>query len=550
MPEKKEARIPIPVPDNFPISWEDPSDAERTWHWEYVHSPEPAPALGYDFWKTVVQGMGKSTEHYGAPRRPIIRRINTYVYMSNRLVVDPDDVDAADKRAKEAAVAVGQRLKTFWNEEVITAIQDNIRFWDGFDLAAASPSELYEHIQESWVRLGQVWALHFRLGAANRRADEKFGELYKELFESKKEESDPFERLKLTQGFPCKTVEMGSELWKLGELAVDTVRGVLATTEPSLAGAALASTEGGTDFLKSLAGFLERFGHRGRHWGIEYPTWIEDPSPVFETLKSYIANPDRHPDRHFEERTVERERAVAEVRERLKGYPAPVQKRFNELLDIAQFGAILKEDHNFWIDFSCSCRVRRVMREAGHRLVSMDAIDTIDDVFHLHVDECLQSLVAPTDHDRRSVIAERRGEIEHFATILPPSPLGSKKPPDEDQPEKPKPPDEPGVLKGQAGSAGTIRGTARIVENPSAPTLVVAGDILVAGSTAPSLAPLFAIAGGIVTESGGLLSHCAIVAREYRIPAVVGVKNARTLISEGQLIEIDGTEGTVRLVKD
>ncbi|MGH3851472.1 MAG: PEP-utilizing enzyme [Pseudonocardiaceae bacterium] len=80
-------------------------------------------------------------------------------------------------------------------------------------------------------------------------------------------------------------------------------------------------------------------------------------------------------------------------------------------------------------------------------------------------------------------------------------------------------------------------------------TKVQPGDILVADTTAPPWTPLFATVGGLVTNSGGILSHSAVVAREYRIPAVVGVGTATQRLQDGQLVEVDGTRGTVRILE-
>ena len=551
MPEEKEPPKPIPIPDDFPFTWEDPSDAEQTWERESTHSPQPAPALAHDFWQIVFGGMKRASEYWGGPRRPLARNINTYLYMSHLLVVDEEEVEAADERAKKAAVAAGVRLKAVWDEEAFPAIQDHIQFWDGFDLTTAMTSDLILHIEQSWERLSLIWQLHFRLGSMGWRTVDTFNELYKELFEEEGAETkpDPFQRLKLTQGFPCKTTEMGSALWRLVRQADEKTKDLLTSIDPSKARDALDGTGHGQDFLKVLSLYLEQYGHRGRHWGIEHPTWIEDPAPVFETVKSYLANPDKDPDLNFEAQATEREEAVGELRERLQGYPEAVRNRFEELLGVAQFCSILKEDHNFWIDFSCTCRIRRVMLEAGRRLATMNVLDTVDEVFHLQLDECIQSLSDPNGCDRRQDVADRRAEIERFAKVTPPPRLGVEPPAEpKDEPEKPEEPPEPGTLKGRPGSPGSIRGSARIIGNPLEASHVEPGDIIVAGATAPSFTPFFAIAGGIVTEAGGLLSHCAIVAREYRIPAVVGVEEARHKISDGQLIEIDGTEGTVRLV--
>ena len=76
------------------------------------------------------------------------------------------------------------------------------------------------------------------------------------------------------------------------------------------------------------------------------------------------------------------------------------------------------------------------------------------------------------------------------------------------------------------------------------------GDVLVAPATLPPWTPLFATAAAVVTDAGGILSHCAVVAREYRIPAVVGTGTATTTIRDGQMVEVDGTRGVVRLDPD
>jgi pyruvate,water dikinase len=103
-------------------------------------------------------------------------------------------------------------------------------------------------------------------------------------------------------------------------------------------------------------------------------------------------------------------------------------------------------------------------------------------------------------------------------------------------------------LRGHPGSAGTVRGVARVMKTIDDAEQLVAGDILVADATAPPWTPLFAIAAGVVTDTGGILSHCAVVAREYGIPAVVGCGDATKRLRDGQIIEVDGNAGVVRVV--
>jgi pyruvate,water dikinase len=108
--------------------------------------------------------------------------------------------------------------------------------------------------------------------------------------------------------------------------------------------------------------------------------------------------------------------------------------------------------------------------------------------------------------------------------------------------------DTPGLIRGNPGSAGTVRGPVKIVRILSEAGKLVPGDILVAVTTAPPWTPLFATVGAVVTDTGGVLSHCAVVAREYGIPAVVGTGSATNLLHDGQLVEVDGAQGIVRLL--
>jgi len=104
------------------------------------------------------------------------------------------------------------------------------------------------------------------------------------------------------------------------------------------------------------------------------------------------------------------------------------------------------------------------------------------------------------------------------------------------------------VLTGDPGSSGIVTGTARIIVKLSDAGRLGPGEILVTPTTSPPWTPLFATAGGVVTDTGGPLSHCAIVAREYGIPAVVGAATASTSIKDGQTIEVNGDTGEVRVL--
>jgi pyruvate,water dikinase len=104
----------------------------------------------------------------------------------------------------------------------------------------------------------------------------------------------------------------------------------------------------------------------------------------------------------------------------------------------------------------------------------------------------------------------------------------------------------PGTLAGTAGSPGTATGRACLITGPRDFHRVGPGDVIVCRCTDPAWTPLFTIAAGVVTETGGMLSHAAIVARERRIPAVLGVPGAMTALRDGEIVVVDGSAGTVR----
>jgi pyruvate,water dikinase len=109
--------------------------------------------------------------------------------------------------------------------------------------------------------------------------------------------------------------------------------------------------------------------------------------------------------------------------------------------------------------------------------------------------------------------------------------------------------DDRTVIRGNSGSPGKPTGVARVVRSLAGAGKLQPGDVLVVETTAPPWTPLFATAVAVVSDTGGILSHCAVVAREYGIPAVVGTDSATSILVDGQSIEVDGDAGTVRLVK-
>jgi pyruvate,water dikinase len=191
----------------------------------------------------------------------------------------------------------------------------------------------------------------------------------------------------------------------------------------------------------------------------------------------------------------------------------------------------------------------------GRLLVEAGVIVDPNDVFYLTLEELRDAAADP--QPLADLIIERRAEHARRERMTPPASLGKPLVVGDRSPQSQivhrfffgTPPDqeEGGVIKGIGASQGKLTGRARVVNSLSESDLLEAGDILVCRNTAPPWTPLFAIAGAVVTDIGGLLSHSAICAREYAIPCVVGTGVATARIRDGSTITVDGTEGTISI---
>ena len=351
-------------------------------------------------------------------------------------------------------------------------------------------------------------------------------------------------------------VVAGRALWDLSRLAdgVPSVRERLPAIADEPASDVLADLEGEASseaFLRSLSTYLDDYGWRIDLQGFATPTWAEDPTIALRQLKAYLTLDTYDPDAELRRLQDDRYAAEAELRQKLS---TTDWTRMSAIIEVARDVSPILEDHNFYIDQRLTTLPRRMVLEAGRRLVGASIIAEAADVFFLHLSELTESLQSG-QRDFRGVTADRRQEMAH---IRPPSVIGAL--------PKPSPcgvgdaarrrfsgnqrlqSDQPNMLIGSGGSAGLAVGPARILLTLADAGRLNKGDVLVTGTTMPPWTPLFAVASSIVVETGGVLSHAAVTAREYGLPAVLGVRDATRALRDGQMLEVDGTQGTVRIL--
>lgn len=550
----------IPIPDSFKFEWADPKDAQLPLQQDRAHAPTPITPLSG--WLAEHYWAKGSSEGIAAVQQPLmtnVRRINTYYYMGITPTVPPEQMEEAGHRAEEGLKAALPVFAERWDNEWLPEIQGYHKTWNGFDLQGAPVEELLSHLDWTLETFVRLWHIHFEVAIPFLVAPSMFFDMYSDLVEG----AGSMDAYKLLQGIDNNSLRAGVDLWELSREAKDSeeLSDILLSTDTSEVMNALSKTSKGQKFVESINAYLENWGNRSDTViEIGDPSWVEDPTIVINNIKAYITGNSKDPKSNWQELVAERERLVDEVQELIAGYPDPVKQQFNGMLVAGQHGQRIQEDHNWWIDQQGNHQVRQVFREFGNRLAASGAISNNEDVFMLTGDEIIESARQGFSGNFQSAVADRRAEMEKFQSIPAAPMVGTDYGPPPDNPitralgrffgtpPVPSSPDHPELISGAAGSPGKVTGTARVIIKLSDAGRLNAGDILVTATTSPPWTPVFATAGGIVTDTGGALSHCSIVAREYGIPATVGTMMATAVIKDGQQIEVDGDAGTVRIL--
>jgi rifampicin phosphotransferase len=303
---------------------------------------------------------------------------------------------------------------------------------------------------------------------------------------------------------------------------------------------------GGRDARDAIQAWLDKYGMRGvGEIDITRPRWSERPTMLVPILLGNIENFEPGAGaRRFEQGLEDARKKEEELLERLRVLPDGEQKaeETKRMIDRVRTFAGYREYPKYRMVSRYFVYKQALLGEA-ERLVQARVLREKEDIFFLRFEE-LQDVVRTGQADDR-LIRERKDAFASYRALTPPRVLtsdgeavaGSYR--REDLPA--------GALVGLAVSAGTVEGRARVILDVAEADLEP-GDILVTAYTDPSWTPLFVAIKGLVTEVGGLMTHGAVIAREYGLPAVVGVEHATRQIRDGQRIRVHGTEGYVEIL--
>ncbi len=314
-------------------------------------------------------------------------------------------------------------------------------------------------------------------------------------------------------------------LWELAQHA--TVDDLEALAEGRAPGAA---------FAARLEAFLADYGHRSSaSWEVFASRWVEDPAMLLPLLRGAApTSPAAHEQRQLDAfRAAERELAEHGP----TGWRGAVLRY---LVSLTRQYLLLRENQRFWFD-RLLLALKRTLQSLGASLVERGVLTTVDDVQFLTWGEVVGLVDGslPADRGAEWVRTRRERWLADAASAEPPVFLRGD---DDDAAAQ----DRSGTrLQGLGVSGGRARGRVRVIRTLAESPRLLPGDVLVTRATDPSWTPLFLTASAVVLELGSRLSHGAVVAREYRVPAVVNVPDVMNRLVDGQEVTVDGTRGVV-----
>jgi pyruvate,water dikinase len=309
----------------------------------------------------------------------------------------------------------------------------------------------------------------------------------------------------------------------------------------------LAELEGGRQAQDAIQAYLDKYGMRCvGEIDITRPRWSERPTTLVPVILGNIKNFEPGAaERHFDQGRQRAQAKEEELLERLRALPDGERKaaEAKRMIDRVRTFSGYREYPKYGI-VSRHFVYKQALLEEARRLVEAEVLRAEEDIFYLKLEE-LHDVVRTHQVDER-LIPQRKDAFRSYQALTPPRVLTSDGEVIAGAYRRADVP--PGALVGLPVSAGTIEGRARVILDMAEATLEP-GDILVTAHTDPSWTPLFVAIGGLVTEVGGLMTHGAVIAREYGLPAVVGVERATQLIQDGQRIRVHGTEGYVVVLR-
>jgi pyruvate,water dikinase len=566
-----------------------PEDDKRFWFYNSMHFPEPMPAFDTITGEIPYQAIGANTARlFVFPTTLGIehRIVNGRIYITANPVLDPAEIE---RRAAEFGPRAGYYFENWdslyegWKNRLRALIAEvesvevpSLPEWEPGDVVFGAVGVAQNHyLQENFHRVlalySKMWHHHTEMLMLGYGAYVVFFQFCQQAFPEISDQTVA----RMVAGIDVIMYRPDDELRALAKLAVELGVDDLFTEgcDAAVVLAALADRgTAGAAWLAALDAARDPWFHVSSGDGFyhHHLSWNDDLTVPFTALPGYVAaiQAGTLTSRPTELLISERERIASGYRELLP--TADEQAAFDQMLGLCRLVFPFVEDHKFYCEHWFTTRFFQKVKAFGALLARFGVIAEADDVFQLHHTEIDQALAdlslawaagsPPLGGAHfRPIIAERKRMLKVLEDWSPPPALGPV-------PEALNDPavrmlwgitseriaawlnPDPDEVVGVAASAGVVEGIARVLHDVSEISSLREGEILVVPVTAPSWAPVFAKIAAAVSDIGGAMSHAAIVAREYGMPAVVGCGDATKRIRTGDRVRVDGDRGTVRVL--
>lgn len=557
-----------PAPDPLPIAIDPPPGF---WAKDTTHAPLPLLPMTrelLEYNNPVLEGV---CAEFGLLLKGMaFETIGGWRYMGT-VPLAPADVPARIATCVEAAREDrADRAVTEWLERDRGRFADRIARLRAVEPGALSDSELVDHLDAVRTLHREGTEVHFRLLGAVSIALGRFG-----LFVTAGLGWDQSRVFELLAGLSTESTGPALAMAELARTARRSLGG------PADLAALTALLDKDEAFAAAFEAYRGDYGCRALQYEVANPALGERPELILSLLRDRLAQ-EGGGDSGAPAAEARRE-AVTKARSELAGREEA--DRFAALLSAAERAYPVREDNEYWTVSAPNALLRWAVLEAAERLVARGRLDRAEHVFFLEFEEVRRAVSQTASEvasgavggaeagdgaDLKALVNRRRGE--HRWALDNPGPAGYGERPGPPPPMDGLPAEvretmgafqwtlqqmggaapttertDGGLLAGVPGSAGRYTGPVRVVRDESEFDRIRAGDVLVCPITSPVWSVVFPSLGGLVTDTGGALSHAAIIAREYGIPAVLATGDGTAVLTDGTLVTVDGGAGTVEI---
>ena len=565
--------------ETFPIEWTSETEKRLFWVYDDLHCPKPLSPMYED-----IGGWWLSCDHmfrrFGTPFATdwIYKNINGYLYTTaipaeagisvdtqeynyrtNPIVPEARNADYAGTIGAYLGVVLpvyGHNFVTWWRDRFVPEMQRNFDYIEGMleqkdELSLADVAVLLEDAIDMHDR---HWKIHWMLNFAQLSATLNL----RAVMEKTHGKVDDVLLGRLQNSGNDRNWDKIRSLWEMKEeIKGDSeLQQLFAAKTAAEIVPALKASERGRRFIdERVVPYQLEFGWHAV-WSHEFifPSFREDMNPVVQLVRDQYASDYDYPTKIAELR-ADIAAAAEEILEGLEGEALEEMRAANEInLKMAP----LTPDHHFYIDQGANAHVRLVLIAIGEKLVAQGVLDRPDDVIMFRYNQLRAFIGDPGSMDGRAIVAEARQKWAAAEKVQPKDWVGTVTQSQLDFPylnlwgfpekfhrskEKVQ-----GQVKGIAGSPGVVEGIARVVSSEAEFDSLQQGEILVCQMTNPAWQVLYGKIIAVVTDAGGTVSHPAVLAREYGIPAVVGTSTGTYDIKTGDRLRVDGSAGVVTVL--